>query len=91
MADFVQRRLGAEFLDYAVDPFVAGVYAGDPGKLSMAAAFPRLHALERDYGSLTRGALSGGLRRGGGQPKASLRTLSFREGMQTLTDACASL
>ena len=89
VADFVQRRLGAEFLDYAVDPFVAGVYAGDPGKLSMAAAFPRLHALERDYGSLTRGALSGGLKRDGAQPKLSLRTLSFREGMQTLTDAIA--
>ena len=30
LADFVQRRLGREFLDYAINPFVAGVYAGKP-------------------------------------------------------------
>ena len=38
IADFVRRRLGAEFLDYAINPFVAGVYAGNPELLSVAAA-----------------------------------------------------
>ena len=33
LADFVRRRIGQEFLDYAINPFVAGVYAGDPEKL----------------------------------------------------------
>ncbi|MCK7526325.1 MAG: protoporphyrinogen oxidase [Ignavibacteriales bacterium] len=28
LAEFVKRRLGQEFLDYAINPFVAGVYAG---------------------------------------------------------------
>src|SRR5512134_2139562 len=30
VAQFVRRRLGPEFLDYAINPSVAGVYAGDP-------------------------------------------------------------
>ena len=35
LAEFVIRRLGREFLDYAINPFVAGVYAGDPERLSV--------------------------------------------------------
>ena len=55
IAAFARRRLGTEFLDYAIDPFVAGVYAGDPEQISVPAAFPRLHALEQKYGSLIKG------------------------------------
>ena len=47
VASFVQRRLGREFLDYAINPFVGGVYAGRPEQLSLRSAFPRLYALER--------------------------------------------
>ncbi len=46
VADFVRRRVGREFLDYAVNPFVAGIYAGDPERLSVRFAFPQLYALE---------------------------------------------
>ena len=35
VAEFVVRRLGREFLDYAINPFVGGVYAGDPKRLSV--------------------------------------------------------
>ena len=52
MADFVRRRLGVEFLDYAINPFVAGVYAGDPERLSVKHAFAKLYDLEQRYGSL---------------------------------------
>jgi protoporphyrinogen oxidase len=37
VAEFVRRRLGPEFLDYAINPFVGGVYAGDPARLSTGA------------------------------------------------------
>ena len=36
-----------EFLEYAINPFVAGVYAGDPERLSVRHSFPKLHALEQ--------------------------------------------
>ena len=89
IAAFVRRRLGTEFLNYAIDPFVSGVYAGDPERLSVTAAFPRLHALEQKYGSLIRGQIKGARerRRNAGTPKNTADSFSFRNGMQTLTDA----
>ena len=57
LAQFTRRRLGEEFLDYAVDPFVAGVFAGRADMLSVRSAFPKLHRLEQEYGSLLRGAV----------------------------------
>ncbi|MEO8302940.1 MAG: protoporphyrinogen oxidase [Betaproteobacteria bacterium] len=91
IAAFVRRRLGAEFLDYAVDPFVSGVYAGDPERISVAAAFPRLHALEQQYGSLIRGQIQGARarKRSAETAKNTAGSFSFRGGMQSLTDALA--
>jgi len=45
IAQFVQRRLGQEFLDQAIDALVAGIYAGDPHRLSLQHAFPKLAEL----------------------------------------------
>ncbi|HRH45642.1 MAG TPA: protoporphyrinogen oxidase, partial [Pyrinomonadaceae bacterium] len=55
VAEFVTRRISSEFLDKAIDPFVSGVYAGDPNNLSMRSAFPKLFEMERDHGSLIAG------------------------------------
>jgi oxygen-dependent protoporphyrinogen oxidase len=89
IAEFVRRRIGGEFLDYAINPFVAGVYAGDPAQLSVRAAFPKLHALEQNYGSLIRGAIRGRKERAARAEKAKdrARLLSFREGMGALLAA----
>lgn len=89
IADFVRRRVGPEFLEYAVDPFVSGVYAGDPEALSLAATFPRLAAFERDHGGLIRGAIARIGRSKG--PKPVRRGIySFRDGMAALPRAIAS-
>jgi protoporphyrinogen/coproporphyrinogen III oxidase len=79
VAAFVRRRLGGAFLDYAVGPFVSGVYAGDPERLSVRWAVPKIAALEREHGSLIRGAIA---RRKGPAPGGSM--ISFREGLETL-------
>jgi protoporphyrinogen/coproporphyrinogen III oxidase len=79
IAQFVRRRLGEPFLDYAVGPFVSGVYAGDPDRLSMRWAVPRIYALERDHGSLIRGALA---QRKGSAPGGAM--ISFRDGLEEL-------
>ena len=92
IAAFVRRRLGREFLDYAIDPFVAGIYAGDPERISVPAAFPRLLALEQKYGSLIRGQILGARERKKNREvaKNAAKSFSFRNGMQTLTDALAA-
>lgn len=91
IADFVRRRLGPEFLDYAIDPFVAGIYAGDPEHISVPAAFPKLHALEQRWGSLIKGQFLGARERKkrGEVAKNAARSFSFAGGMQVLTDALA--
>lgn len=78
IAAFVRRRLGQDFLDYAVGPFVSGVYAGDPERLSVQHAVPKIAALEREHGSLIRGAFA---KRGAG-PRGGM--ISFREGLEQL-------
>ncbi len=89
LAEFVIRRLGREFLDYAINPFVAGVYAGDPARLSVKHAFPKLHALEQRYGSLILGQFLGARERKkrGETPKQDAKKLSFDDGLQVLTEA----
>ncbi|MEO5371294.1 MAG: protoporphyrinogen oxidase [Magnetococcus sp. DMHC-1] len=89
IGSFVTRRLGREFLDYAVEPFVSGVYAGNPWQLSVAAAVPRIYALEFEYGSLIRGALAlGRLRKATGMPAG--RLVAFDTGMELLPQTIAA-
>lgn len=89
LATFVRRRIGREFLDYAINPFVAGVYAGSPEQLSVREAFPKLHALEQRYGSLILGQLLGARerKRQGEVSRKNAPKFSFDQGLQTLTDA----
>jgi len=88
IAEFVRRRLGQEFLDYAIDPFVAGVYAGDADKLSIRHAFPKLFALEEKYGSLIKGQIKGMRERkkSGIVAKDRAKMFSFDDGLQVLID-----
>ena len=91
VADFFRRRFGREVLDYGVDPFVAGIYAGDPSRLSLKHTFPMLHDMEREYGSILRGGLarmraSRGKSSGGGR-----RPFSFRSGLSRLPERLAEL
>lgn len=93
LADFVERRLGSRILTHMVDPFVSGVYAGDPARLSVQAAMPRLAALERDHGSLLRGGLAHlrQARRESSPVPAGWRgkLVSFPQGLQRLAECLA--
>jgi oxygen-dependent protoporphyrinogen oxidase len=86
LADFVVRRLGQEFLDYAINPFVSGVYAGDPARIATCHAFPKLYALEQEYGSLIKGAIKGSKARKKRAATASkdARMFTFDDGMEVL-------
>ena len=57
VAALTSRRLGKSFLDYCVDPFISGIYAGNPERLITRYAMPKLYRLEQNYGSFVRGAI----------------------------------
>lgn len=57
LAELVKRRLGNSFLDYAIDPFISGIYAGNPAELVPKYALPKLWNLEQEYGSFIRGSI----------------------------------
>ncbi len=87
IASLVRRRLGDEILTYLVNPFVAGIYAGNPERLSARHAMPLLYHAERRHGSLLLGgpkearARTGVVRRRG--------ITSFKDGLGTLPTAMA--
>lgn len=89
LAEFVKRRLGQEFLDYAINPFVAGVYAGRPEDLSVKSAFPKLYALEEKYGGLIVGTIRSirERKKRAEVAKQSAKMLSFKNGMIALPKA----
>jgi protoporphyrinogen/coproporphyrinogen III oxidase len=92
IAQFVVRRFNQEFLDHAIDALVAGIYAGDPYKLSVTHAFPKLKALEDNYGSMIKGQIFGARERKkrGEVAKDRAPKFSFDEGLQVLTDTLAT-
>ncbi len=85
IADFITRRLGTEPLDYAVNPFVSGIYAGDPKRLSVKHTFESLWNLEQQHGSLFMGMFKRD--RDSNSTKRAL--LSFEKGNQQLPIAIA--
>jgi len=88
LANFIRDHFCQEIVDYVLNPFVSGVYAGDPETLSAQHAFPALWKAEQTHGSLLRAQISGAReRRKRGEPHP--RLFSFRRGLQTLTDALA--
>lgn len=87
VADLVCRRMGRSFLDYAVDPFISGIYAGDVHKLITRYALPKLYALEANYGSFVRGAIAKKKEVKTERDKlATKEVFSVRGGLQSLTD-----
>ncbi len=92
ISEFVIRRLGKEFLDYAINPFVAGVYAGNPDNLSVKSAFPKLYELEEKYGGLIIGTIKSIKERKqrAEKSKQSAKMFSFKDGMQVLPKTIAN-
>ncbi|HEY7614961.1 MAG TPA: protoporphyrinogen oxidase [Gemmatimonadales bacterium] len=89
VATFVRRRFNQEVLDYVANPFIGGIFAGDPEQLSARHALPRLHDLEHTHGSVMK-ALGPMLREGrapGGSAGPTL--LSFAGGLQQIPEALA--
>lgn len=87
--DFVRRRFGRRVAQNLLEPFVAGIFAGDAKRLSMADAFPVLRQLERDYRSVLRGLwVKRRMKPPGDAHPGGL--LSFEKGLGRLPEALAA-
>ena len=88
IGSLAERRLGKSYVEYAVDPFLSGVYAGDPYKLPARLAMPRLYNLEQDYGSFIRGAIAKAkLPKTERDRKATKKVFSAKGGFTNLVNA----
>lgn len=90
--DFITRRLGQEAAEFLAGPFVSGIYAGDPHKLGALDSFPTLWEMERDSGSLLRGAFKKALSAKGKSNGVPRRRglFSFQGGLEDLVTALVS-
>jgi len=94
---FFSRLLGKQAVERLVAPFISGVYAGDPKRLSARAAFSKIARLETNYGGLLAGALLSSKERKAQKlndvniPKTKAGELgSFRQGIKMLPEAIAA-
>lgn len=88
LAQLVLRRMGRSFLNYAIDPFILGIYSGDPANLVTQYAFPKLYRLEQDYGSFIGGAFKKAKEpKSDRDKKATKEIFSVKGGLGNLTGA----
>lgn len=88
IADLVRRRLGNSFLNYAVDPFISGIYAGNPETLITKYAMPKLYNLEQQYGGFIRGGIKKSFRKKTEREKlATKEVFSVKGGFSNLIKA----
>jgi oxygen-dependent protoporphyrinogen oxidase len=86
--DFAARRIGPVAADVLVDAMVTGIYGGDPKRLSLSAAFPRMRELEEQYGGLIKAQIALAKEKKGskgGGPSGTLH--SFTDGLGEVTRA----
>lgn len=92
--EFCDRRFGKRVATRIVHTAMLGIFAGDAARLSVAACFPELRRMEREYGSLVRAGLA--MRRARQQKTGdeadvpSRKLASFRGGLQELPRALAA-
>ncbi len=89
LEEFVRAHFGQELVDYGLNPFVGGIYAGNPKKLSARHSFPQLWAIEQNTGSIIRGQIvAAKAKKTAGAPKGGI--VSLTRGLQMIPDALAA-
>ena len=89
VSEFIVRRLGKEFLEKAIEPFIAGTLAANPDTASASHVIPRLTALEKQYGSISAGIIAHKIL--GKRTARNPESFSFKKGMASLPERLARL
>ena len=91
VASLAERRLGKSYVQYGVDPFLSGVFAGDPYKLPVRLALPKLYNLEQEYGSFIKGSIAKAkIPKTERDRKATKKVFSAKGGFSNLVNALAN-
>ena len=85
VGEFVMDHFGREVLESVTEPLLSGVYGGHAAELSAQSVLPRFLNYEQKYGSLVKG-----VRNEQSEGHKGSLFLSFRDGMQSLTDTLAA-
>ena len=88
VASFIKRRMGQEVLDYAANPFLAGIYAASPESLILNQAFPAISEMETKYRSIILG-LKKSRNRDNNPNLSKSKLVSFKNGMEELAQKLA--
>lgn len=83
LSHFFERRFSKEIVDYALAPFVAGIYAGNPDELLLEATFPFLKEYEQKFGSIIKGLMRN-------KNTERRQSFSFKAGMDILPKGIAA-
>ncbi len=92
LASFAKRRFGKQIYDDFITPFVTGIYAGDPEKMSIDYVLSILKQAEQEHGSVLRGMMKIMKEKKKNAQAANLpkqKIFSFKGGLQSLIDALA--
>ncbi|QWU18043.1 oxygen-dependent protoporphyrinogen oxidase [Paenibacillus sophorae] len=87
LGELIERRFGTEVLENLTEPLLAGIYAADMRKISLQATFPQFGEIERQYGSLIRGMMTGKKPQETHTGTKKSMFLTFRQGLQSLVHA----
>jgi len=87
--DYLSRRFGADVGRVAATLMAHGVFAGDPARLSMRGAFPRIVAWEDNAGSLIGGGIAAMRNRPKDKPRVRKTVHVAPNGMAGLADDLA--
>jgi oxygen-dependent protoporphyrinogen oxidase len=82
LSHFFARRFNQEIVDYALAPFIAGIYAGNADDLLVHKTFPFLKEYEQKYGSIIKGMMKN-------KSAERKQTVNFKNGMASLPQAIA--
>jgi len=81
-AEFVRHRFGEGILNQFVEPFMTGIYSGNPKFMSAKHTLRLLWDAEQEYGSVIKGMLKK-------ERKPKAKMFNFPNGLSQLTDAIA--
>lgn len=87
LKEFAVRRFGQEMFERIIQPMVAGIYTGDPNRLSAAATIPQFVEMEKNFGSVGKAFLANAASKSSDSGARYSAFITLKSGLQTLVDA----